>query len=560
MSLVFPADDLPSGDVPLLQIDDLHVTYGSGAAAHEAVRGVDLTVDAGEIVALVGESGSGKTTTARAVNGMLAAAGAVTGGRVLYRGLDLGTISPRQLRTLRGRSIGLIPQDPATSLNPVARIGAQVAEPLLLHGLADRRDVDAKVVALLERVGIDRPQVRARQYPHQLSGGLKQRVLIAIAIAARPRLVIADEPTSALDVTVQRKVLDHIDTLARDTGVAVLLITHDLAVAAERADRVVVMREGVVVETGTPEDVLQRPRHDYTARLVADAPSLSTTRRRPSDPVSAAGPLLSVSHLSRTFSVGRGEQLRAVDDVSFTLHRGQTLGLLGESGSGKSTTARIVVGLEEADHGQVLIDGRDVTHLRGAERRALRERVQIIYQNPISSLDPRFTVARAVEEPLKAFGIGDAASRRKRVAELLDQVALPSALADRRPHELSGGQGQRVAIARAIALNPDLLVCDEPVSALDVTVQAQILALLVRLQDELGLSYLFISHDLAVIRQISDRVGVMKQGVLLELGDVDDVFDDPQAEYTRDLLAAIPTPRSVISPAVRAKRAVSGGV
>lgn len=542
MSLVFPADALPAGDVPLLQVQDLRVTYGTGTASHDAVRGVDLTVDAGEIVALVGESGSGKTTTARAINGMLPAAGAVTGGRILYRGLDLSTISSRQLCTLRGRSIGLIPQDPATSLNPVTRIGTQVAEPLLLHGLATRRDVGAKVVALLERVGIDRPEVRARQYPHQLSGGLKQRVLIAIAIAARPRLVIADEPTSALDVTVQRKVLDHVDTLARDTGVAVLLITHDLAVAAERADRVVVMNGGVVVETGTPEEVLQRPQDDYTARLVANAPSLSAARRRPTiaaDPE----PLLTVSHLSRTFSVGRGEELRAVDDVSFSLHRGQTLGLLGESGSGKSTTARIVVGLERADRGEVLVGGRDVTRLRGAELRELRQQVQIIYQNPISSLDPRFTVARAIEEPLKAFGIGDAASRRRRVGELLDQVALPAALAGRRPHELSGGQGQRVAIARAIALNPQLLVCDEPVSALDVTVQAQILDLLTTLQDELGLSYLFISHDLAVVRQISDRVGVMRRGVMLELGDVEDVFDDPQADYTRDLLAAIPTPR-----------------
>jgi peptide/nickel transport system ATP-binding protein len=547
MSLVFPADALHPGDasIPLLQVKDLHVVYRLGGADVEAVRGVDVTVDAGQIVALVGESGSGKTTTAHAVNGMLPAVGSVSGGRILYRGLDLATISPREFRGLRGRSIGLIPQDPGTSLNPVARIGAQVAEPLIIHPLADRRDVERQVHELLERVGIDRPDVRARQYPHQLSGGLKQRVLIAIALAARPRLIIADEPTSALDVTVQRTVLDHISELVSEIGVAILLITHDLAVAAERADTVVVLSGGEVVESGTPEQVLQRPTHDYTRRLVADAPSLSGARRRAAPDVVPTQPLLDVSGLRRTFRVG-SDTIKAVDDVGFTLHRGRTLGLLGESGSGKSTTARIVVGLEQADAGSVLVDGQDVIGLGRKDLRELRRSVQIIYQNPISSLDPRYTVGRAIEEPLRAFGIGDAASRRLRVAELLDQVALPVRFAERRPHELSGGQGQRVAIARAIALNPALLVCDEPVSALDVTVQAQILDLLTELQAELGLSYLFISHDLAVIRQISDHVGVMRQGRLLELGTVDEVFDDPKDGYTQALLRAIPTPRITV--------------
>ncbi|MET1036723.1 MAG: ABC transporter ATP-binding protein [Aeromicrobium sp.] len=547
MSLVFPADSLAPGEpsIPLLQVEDLRVVYRSGRTDVEAVRGVDVTVDAGQIVALVGESGSGKSTTAHAVNGMLPAAGSVSGGRILYRGLDLTTISSRDFRSLRGRSIGLVPQDPGTSLNPVARIGAQVAEPLIIHGLADRRDVDRQVHELLERVGIDRPDVRARQYPHQLSGGLKQRVLIAIALAARPRLIIADEPTSALDVTVQRTVLDHITELVNEIGVAILLITHDLAVAAERADTVVVLNGGEVVESGTPEQVLQRPTHDYTRRLVADAPSLSGARRRTAPATVVPEPLLEVSGLRRTFRVG-GDTIKAVDDVGFRLDRGRTLGLLGESGSGKSTTARIVVGLEQADAGSVLVDGRDVIGMGRKELRELRRSVQIIYQNPISSLDPRYSVGRAIEEPLRAFGIGDAASRRLRVAELLEQVALPAAFAERRPHELSGGQGQRVAIARAIALNPALLVCDEPVSALDVTVQAQILDLLTELQDELGLSYLFISHDLAVIRQISDHVGVMRQGRLLELGTVDEVFDDPKDAYTQALLQAIPAPRVTV--------------
>ncbi|MCW2840954.1 MAG: gsiA 1 [Aeromicrobium sp.] len=542
MSLIFPADALAPGDssIPLLRVEDLHVAYRSGGSDVAAVRGVDVTVDAGRIVALVGESGSGKSTTAHAVNGMLPAAGRVSGGRILYRGLDLTTISAKDFRGLRGRSIGLVPQDPGTSLNPVARIGAQVAEPLIIHGLANRRDVDRQVHELLERVGIDRPDVRARQFPHQLSGGLKQRVLIAIALAARPRLIIADEPTSALDVTVQRTVLDHVDELVRELGVAILLITHDLAVAAERADTVVVLKDGEVVESGTPEQVLEHPAHDYTRRLVADAPSLSGARRLARS--AAPEPLLEVSGLRRTFRVG-GDTIKAVDDVSFALGRGRTLGLLGESGSGKSTTARIVVGLEQADAGSVLVDGRDVTAMGRKDMRELRRSVQIIYQNPVSSLDPRYTVGRAIEEPLRAFGIGDAAWRRLRVAELLDQVALPAAFAARHPHELSGGQGQRVAIARAIAVNPALLVCDEPVSALDVTVQAQILDLLTRLQDELGLSYLFISHDLAVIRQICDHVGVMRQGRLLELGTVDEIFDDPQDAYTQALLRAIPAPR-----------------
>ena len=529
---------------PLLRVDGLRVAYGHGRRQREVVHGVDLEIPARRIVALVGESGSGKTTTARAVNGMLGATGRITGGRISFDGRDLAGLSARGFRDLRGRSIGLIPQDPATSLNPVVRVGAQVAEPLLLHGLATRADVEEQVLALLEQVGVDRPEVRVRQYPHQLSGGLKQRVLIAIALAARPRLVIADEPTSALDVTVQRTVLDHITTLVHELGVSVLLITHDLALAAERAHHVAVLHDGKVVEQGPSQQVLGEPAAPYTRQLVDDIPSLTpVVRVRPAlpEPADPPVPVLEVSGLHRRFRVGDAT-ITAAQDVGFTLPRGRTLGLLGESGSGKSTTARIIAGLETADSGQVLVDGLDVTDRGRAARRELYRHVQIVYQNPLSSLDPRYTVARAIEEPLRAYRMGDAQQRAARVAEVLDQVALPRELASRRPSELSGGQAQRVAIARALALHPSLIVLDEPVSALDVTVQARILRLLAGLQEDLGLSYLFISHDLAVVRQISDLVGVMQRGRLVEFGPAEEVFTDPRDPYTRLLLDAVPRP------------------
>ena len=365
---------------PLLRIDGLRVAYGHGRRQREVVHGVDLEIPARRIVALVGESGSGKTTTARAVNGMLGATGRITGGRISFDGRDLAGLSARGFRSLRGRSIGLIPQDPATSLNPVVRVGAQVAEPLLLHGLATRADVTEQVLALLEQVGVDRPELRVRQYPHQLSGGLKQRVLIAIALAARPRLLIADEPTSALDVTVQRTVLDHITTLVHELGVSVLLITHDLALAAERAHHVAVLQDGLVVEQGASQQVLGEPAAPYTRQLVADIPSLTPAVRvrqvRP-QPSEEPAPVLQVAGLSRRFRVDDAT-ITAAQDIEFTLPRGRTLGLLGESGSGKSTTARIIAGLETADSGTVLVDGLDVTDRSRAARRELYRHVQIV--------------------------------------------------------------------------------------------------------------------------------------------------------------------------------------
>ncbi|MFC9764511.1 dipeptide ABC transporter ATP-binding protein [Rhodococcus jostii] len=535
---------------PLLQVSGLRVAYGSVSDPVVAVKGVDLTVSRGEVVAVVGESGSGKSTTAHAILGLLSGSGRAVAGTVTFDGERLDAKSERALERVRGARIGLVPQDPTTSLNPVLRVGAQVAEVLRIHGLADRRTAGIEAVRILAEAGIDKPEVRARQYPQDLSGGQRQRVLIGIALACSPELVIADEPTSALDVTVQRRILDHLDARIAESGTAVLLITHDLGVAADRADRIVVMSEGEVVEAGPTREILENPQHEYTRTLLAAAPSLSVGRG-PSRAAEAGGAdpdvLLRVSGVSKTFRIDRRTAIDAVQDVSFEVPRGRTLSLVGESGSGKSTVARIAIRLESPTAGSVEFDGRHITTLRGGALRALRRRVQIVYQNPYASLDPKLAIADIVAEPLGAFGVGTRAERAARVAELLEQVALPRTYLERRPAELSGGQRQRVAIARALALHPELVVLDEPVSALDVSVQSQILGLLERLQRELGLSYLFISHDLAVVRQISDTVAVMRSGRIVESGTAAEIFDNPRHDYTRQLLDAIPG-RSVVRP------------
>jgi peptide/nickel transport system ATP-binding protein len=508
----------------LLRISRLAVSY----RAVPAVRDVSLDVGAGEVVAVVGESGSGKSTTAHAAIGLLPRGGRVDRGSITFDGRDLLALSGKQWRGVRGREIALVPQDPAVSLNPVHRIGDQVAEVLRIHGLADRRSAAVQAIELLDRAGVPQPELRARQYPHQLSGGLRQRVLIASALAGRPKLIIADEPTSALDVTVQRRILDHLTALAAESGTAILLITHDLGVAADRASRIVVLSRGEVVEEGS--SVVSAPTHPYTRQLLAAAPSMTDAVRPPAPP---SEPLVSVRGLAKTFDGG----IRAVDGVSFDIPRGRTLALVGESGSGKSTIARMILRLETPSAGTVEFDGQDITSLAGPELRRLRRRMQIVYQNPYASLNPKFSVEEVIAEPLRAFGLPD---RRARVAELLEQVALPSSMARRKPAELSGGQRQRVAIARALALKPDLLVCDEPVSALDVSVQAQIVRLLAELQSSLGLSCLFISHDLAVVRQLADHVGVLRAGRLEELGPAARVLEQPESAYTKELLAAIP--------------------
>ncbi len=548
---------------PLLRVQDLTVSYRTGRSGLvPAVRGISFDIADGEIVSLVGESGSGKSTTALAVLGLLAPGSQLT-GRLEFEGQSLVGATPRQWRAIRGRQIAFIPQDPTVSLNPTRRIGRQIAEAIRIHDRSTpRSEVHDRVIELLDRVGIPQPDLRARQYPHELSGGMRQRVLIAAALANEPQLIVADEPTSALDVTVQKQVLDHIHALRSDLGLAVLLITHDLGVATDRSDRIVVLSDGLVEESATAEQILHSPSSEYTRRLLAAVPKVDHGRLRwdavtqtvlapePSrtpPPAATAGDAASadsvlIAHgLHRSFKgPRRGEPIHAVRNVSIRVPRGGTLGIVGESGSGKSTLARLLTRLSPVDSGRIVLDGTDITDITGEQLRQLRRRVQIVYQNPFASLDPRFTIARALVEPLRAFGIGTARERDERAAELLSLVGLPEDFAHRLPAQLSGGQLQRVAIARALANEPQLLVLDEAVSALDVSVQAQILELLVRLQSELGLSIAFISHDLAVIRQVSDSVVVMSQGEVVEDGPADILFNDPQSPYTRALLEAVP--------------------
>lgn len=527
---------------PVLQVDDLQVAYGRGSRAMLAVKGVGLSVHPGEVVALVGESGSGKSTTAHAILGLLRGDARIAAGRIRIDGDDMAGASDAVLARVRGLVVGYVPQDPGVALNPVQRIGAQVAEVLRIHRKVSPRGVEADVFDILRDMGLSDPELQARKYPHELSGGMRQRVLIGIALACRPKLVVADEPTSALDVTVQRRILDHLISMTRRLGTGVLLITHDLAVAADRADRIVVMRNGLVVETGDVGDILAAPSHEYTRALIAAAPGFAKSRSggRAAATRQAEPPRLELIGLQKTFVTRSGETVSAVRDVSLSIVRGTSYGLVGESGSGKTTTARIAACFETASRGRILLDGEDVGALRGEALRQFRRKVQFIHQNPYSSLDPRFSVADILIEPLKAFGIGSTRERRARAEELVEQVALEPVHLDRRPSQLSGGQRQRVAIARALALSPEVIILDEPVSALDVLVQDQILRLLTRLQQELGLTYLFISHDLGVVRQVSHRVGVMQSGRLVETGETEAVFATPSHAYTRELFDAVP--------------------
>jgi ABC-type glutathione transport system ATPase component len=541
-------------DQALVEIRGLDVGYLRHRTVRPAVVGLDLTVHAGEVVAIVGESGSGKTTTANAIIGLLPPNGRITGGSAVVDGVETAGAKERTLRSLRGSVVGLIPQDPMVGLNPTKRIGAQVAEGVELRGITGAQ-VDADVLEFLGQAGVSDAELRVRQYPHELSGGLRQRVLIAIALAGRPKLIIADEPTSALDVTVQKRILDHLGGLVRDQGISLVIITHDLAIAADRADRVLVMQDGHKVEEGDPHRILVAPRQAYTKQLIAAAPGLAHGGRVvPRFDVGGQGqpePILTLTGVSKTFGTHdprRGQRgFNALDDITVTVPRGRTHALVGESGCGKTTTLRIALGLEAATSGSVLLDGTEIGGLSWSKLRPLRRKAQLVHQDPFATLDPKFSVAQSVTEPLVAFKIGDRRSRRARARELLDQVALPLAYLDRLPAELSGGQRQRVAIARALALNPDLLMLDEPVSALDVSVQEQILTLLANLQTQLGLTYLFVSHDLGVVAQIAHTVSVLREGRVVEHGPVAEVFTNPHNPYTRELLDAVPGQNTLTS-------------
>ena len=624
----------PDDANPLLKITDLEVTFTTSTGVVPAVRGANLTIYPGQTVAIVGESGSGKSTTAAAVIGLLPGTGKVTGGSIEFDGKELTTMSSKEWIELRGSGIGLVPQDPMSNLNPVLRIGTQVKEALLANNIVPRSEAGERVTELLEQAGLPDGERRAKQFPHEFSGGMRQRVLIAIGLASRPKLLIADEPTSALDVTVQRRILDHLETLTKEMGTAVLFITHDLGLAAERAEQLVVMHRGRIVESGPALEILQHPQHPYTKRLVSAAPSLASARIESahargvthteeeftgSAKNASSEEMIRVEHLTKEFHIrgakGEASKLLAVDDVSFTLRRGKTLAVVGESGSGKSTAANMILHLLEPTSGKIFFDGEDTSEYSEAQLFALRRRLQAVFQNPYGSLDPMYSIYRIIEEPLKIHGYGtleyaraeikraeatgrepepwavaaleghsesdkklreervkayaqqeveraNAAGRdpepwavaaleghsefnpkklrEARVAELLDLVALPRSAMRRYPNELSGGQRQRVAVARALALNPEVIVLDEAVSALDVLVQNQILHLLNDLQAELGLSYLFITHDLAVVRQIADDVVVMEKGRLVEANTTDALFDHPVQDYTRELIEAVP--------------------
>ncbi|MEH3088975.1 MAG: ABC transporter ATP-binding protein [Microbacterium arborescens] len=556
---------MADSSTPLLRVSDMAVDFRTLEGPVHAVEGVDLEISAGETVAIVGESGSGKSTTAMAVIGLLPGNGRVVRGSIQLDGQELVGAPEGALRRIRGGAIGLVPQDPMSNLNPVSKIGTQVAETLLAHGLATSKDVDRKVVETLAAAGLPDAEERAKQYPHEFSGGMRQRALIAIGLACNPRLLIADEPTSALDVTVQKTILDQLGRMTGELGTSVLLITHDLGLAAERAARVVVMHRGRIVEQGPARQILEDPQQPYTQALVKAAPSVAAVRLRPeayrampppaavttpaasAPPAASAAPaasadnIVEIENLTKLYKIrGKKDDFAAVSDVSLAIPRGETVAIVGESGSGKTTTARMLLKVIEPTSGAIRFEGQDVSTLKGTQLREFRQKVQPIFQDPYSSLNPMFTIERLIGEPLDFYKRGSSKERAARVRSLLDDVALPQTMLRRYPSELSGGQRQRVAIARALALNPELIVCDEPVSALDVLVQDQILTLLRDLQREYGLSYLFISHDLAVVRLISDYVCVMKNGALVEAASSEEIFTNPRDPYTRRLLSSIP--------------------
>lgn len=532
---------------PLLEVKDLNIAFGSGKNPIPTVHDANFQIYPGETVAIVGESGSGKSTTARAIIDLLPATGHVTSGSIVFQGEELVGASDKQMSAIRGRKIGLVPQDPMTNLNPVWTIGQQITEALAANHIAKGKAAKARACELLAEAGMPEPEKHFNQYPHEFSGGMCQRALIAIGLHARPALLIADEPTSALDVTVQKQILDHLEGLIENLDTAVLLITHDLGLAAERATRVIVMQHGHIVEQGPSREIPTNPQHPYTKKLIAAAPSLAAQRSETRHHKSSDSglTLLQVKGVTKRFLLPssrpwKKEYFTAVNNVDLSIKQMHTTAIVGESGSGKSTLAKMMLGLLDPTEGEVTYEGKPIRKMRRDAELNFRKRVQPVFQNPYGTLDPMWSVFNIIEEPLKVHHLGDKKTRARRVSEIMDRVALPQSMLRRYPMELSGGQQQRIAIARALVLEPELIICDEAVSALDVLVQAQILELLNELQRDLGLTYVFITHDLAVVKQIADDVVVMRNGAIVERGETDELFAHPQQEYTQRLLDAIP--------------------
>ena len=567
------ATDAP-GEGPLIDIENLRVEFDTSQGTVVGVEDVSFTIAPGETVAVVGESGSGKSVSSLSLMRLVEFGGGhIAGGRLRFRRghagergaetVDLADAPDALMRTIRGNEIGMIFQEPMTSLNPVFTVERQLTEGLRVHKGLSRDAARARALELMRLVRIPEPERRLTQYPHELSGGMRQRVVIAMALACEPRLLICDEPTTALDVTIQAEILALIDRLKRDTGTAVMFITHDMAVVAQMADRVVVMYRGRLVEEGPVGEIFANPRADYTRALLAAVPRLGEMRgkaapepmRIPGEPEAAIRPnlgtdkrLLQVEHLTTRFPVRKGllrrvvANVHAVEDVSFEVDVAETVSLVGESGCGKSSTGRSLLRLTEPSSGSVILGGEDVIAMGKSELRQARREMQMVFQDPFASLNPTRRLLDQVTEPLRNYGVGSRSEMEDRAAGLFDRVELPHAFLKRYPHELSGGQRQRVAIARALALNPKLIVADESVSALDVSVQAQVLNLLMELQAELDISFLFISHDMAVVERVSHIVAVMFLGRIVEIGPRAAVFDDPRHPYTRQLLSAVPVP------------------
>ena len=533
----------------VLKVSDLRVSFLGHDKEFEAVRGVSFEVKKGETLGIVGESGSGKSVTARSIMRLLPSPPSyLKDGEIEFQGEDLVKKTEKEMESIRGRDISMIFQDPMTSLNPTIQIGKQIAESLIKHQNLSKRDAKNRTIELLKLVGIRNSEDRFSQYPHEFSGGMRQRVMIAIALACRPTLLIADEPTTALDVTIQAQILNLMKDMQQRFGTSIILITHDLGVVAGMCDRVAVMKDGEIVETGTTEEIFDNPKHSYTKKLLNALPRLDEKKKPKRTPLRTIGiekgkPLLEVKSLKQHFDVGKGNIVKAVDDISFHIKPGETLGLVGESGSGKSTTGRAILRLHEPTDGDVLYQGMAINRLSKNEMKTMRRHMQMIFQDPYSSLNPRFKVLDIIGQALDIHRLSkNKEERKKRVEELLVMVGLEPSHAMRYPHEFSGGQRQRIGIARALAVEPDFIVCDEPLSALDVSIQSQIVELLEDLQHRLGLTYLFIAHDLSMVKHISDRVAVMYAGKIVELAESEELYSNPQHPYTKSLLSAIPIP------------------